>query len=95
MAQAQSNVSYLDNECTYCTDLMWNTIKWLDLTDSTLNLYNRLKEEVELFEGRPLCLTCEDIIKRKIKILKRIDPSYILCIKENANKASETGETNK
>jgi len=75
MAQAQSNVSYLDNECIYCTDLMWNTIKWLDLTDSTLNLYNRLKEEVELFEGRPLCLTCEDIIKRKIKILKRIDPS--------------------
>ena len=94
MAQAQSNVSYLDNECIYCTDLMWNTIKWLNLTDSTLNLYNRLKEEVELFEGRPLCLTCEDIIKRKIKILKRIDPSYILCLKENANKASETGETN-
>ena len=95
MAQAQSNVSYLDNECMYCTDLMWNTIKWLNLTDSTLNLYNRLKEEVELFEGRPLCLTCEDIIKRKIKILKRIDPSYVLFLKGEPCNDGDASETKK
>ena len=74
MTQAHLDMS-LANGCIYCENLLSSTVTWLSLETSTLDMYNQLKEEVELYGGVPLCLHCQTIINRKINLLKRIDPS--------------------
>jgi len=74
MTQAQLDMS-LANGCIYCEDLLENTLNWLNVGNSTFNMYKQLKEEVERYEDVPLCLYCQRIITRKINLLKRIDPS--------------------
>ena len=74
MAQALLDMS-LANGCIHCENLLENTLPWLIIGNSTFDMYKKLKEEVELYEGVALCAYCQTIITRKINLLKRIDPS--------------------
>jgi len=74
MTQAQLDMS-LANGCIYCENLLENTLNWLNVGNSTCNMYKQLKEEVERYGDVSLCANCQRIITRKINLLKRIDPS--------------------
>ena len=74
MTQAQLDMS-LVTDCLHCENLLENTLNWLNVGNSTFNMYKQLKEEVELYEDVSLCAHCQRIITRKINLLKRIDPS--------------------